>query len=162
MDSDEHYWNVYVQINEWIKFADAKAGALISLNGVILGFVVSNLDNIRLIIASETCTKVLIILGIISLIVSLFFAIKCIFPKLNVGEPQSHIFFEHIAKKYTTAKEFKKYVDKPIDLNVDLKTQVWANSKVASKKYTAINYSIIAFSLMSAFTILFILFHLTV
>jgi hypothetical protein len=160
MNIEEHYWNTFTQINEWIRFADTKAGALITLNSIIIGFIASNLKTVTDAISISDCLIALSVLGSLSLIISLLFALKCILPNLSVGEPKSNIFFKHISKKYSNAQEFKEQLTTSTDTIDDLKTQIWANSRVADNKYSAVNKSIIAFSFLIGFSILIIFIEL--
>lgn len=160
MNSFEHNWNTYNLVNEWIKFADTKAGVLITLNGIIIGLVANNLTTIKNHLNAHSCLMIIFTLGFLSLITSLFFAIKCIFPNLSVGEPQSKIFFEHISKKYLDAGQFVKELESSDNNLEDLQMQIWANSKVASNKYSSVNYSIIAFSFFILFALVFIILQL--
>lgn len=162
MNPEEHYWNTFTQINEWIRFADTKAGALITMNSIIIGFIASNLTTVKETISQNNCLIALSLLGSLSLLASLLFALKCILPNLSVGEPKSNIFFKHISKKHSNAQEFKKLLDNSPDILGDLKTQIWANSRVADNKYSAVNNSIIAFSFLIGFSILIIFVELSI
>ena len=43
----EPLWKIYETINEWIRFSDTKAVAILGINGVFASFVFSNLYEIK-------------------------------------------------------------------------------------------------------------------
>ena len=86
------------------------------------------------------------IIGIILTCISIVSAIICITPTLKIGtKSNSVIFFANIAENFETCNEYeKKALDVLIDENhaaAQIAQQVWANSKVALKKYKAVAWA---------------------
>jgi hypothetical protein len=142
----ETLWKTYGIINEWIRFSDTKAGAILTANGVIASIVLSKLANSTNFLDIHPIFPILLIIGTITTFLSIFFSIICLSPTLKVGDKtNSVLFFANIAERYKTHCDYEK---KAHDVLSDEKQatnqiaqQVWANSKVAWKKYKAVAWA---------------------
>ena len=71
--------------------------------------------------------------------VSAFFGIRCILPRLNVGEARSLIFFAHIAQAYDNPDVFaahsRKHYRDAEGYEGQVLDQIWANARVAWSKH---------------------------
>ncbi len=150
-DSLDNLWKTYGIINEWIKFSDAKAGAVLALNGVIIGLIYSNLQNNPGDFTKHPIIFTSLMLGILVGCISIYFCLRCLNPTLKLGEPNSLIFFSHISQKF---KKYEDYVNAANNafndeknLQDDLSQQIWVNSKVAHNKYVAVTWAIRLLSL---------------
>jgi hypothetical protein len=77
----------------------------------------------------------------------MIFAILCLGPTLSIGEPISLIYFGHIAKKYDSCNRYKidvvaAFRDESGSID-QITSQVWANSKIAWKKYVNVTWAIL-------------------
>lgn len=144
-ESFSYLWNVFSNINEWIRFSDAKAAGVIVANGTVAtlsGQFLEQLNTRSQIL--EVILKLLAIGGAIALIISTIYALQCLAPQLSLklkrNKPitfDSLIFFQHIAQK--SPSDFEQSIltmfEKPQNAQSQLIQQIWANSKVASRKY---------------------------
>lgn len=145
-DATDHLWRTLQTINEWTRFADAKAGAVLTANGVLgtlaAGFVK---DHWAILAANRTIAILAFACGAL-LIGSSFVCVKCLLPKVKVkGETDSLLFFHHIALKdeegYLIAAAEALHDDDKAFREVG--KQVWANAKVAREKHQEIYWAII-------------------
>lgn len=145
MDKGEH-WGVLQQAHDWIRFADAKAGAVLAASGVLGGTVLAALPKPGP-YAKHGLTFWLLTVVLALLVMSTCLALLCLSPVLRrKSAPSSLIFFDHIARKY---KENKSgFVEKFMgatqsdDLDDDVVEQIWASSLVASRKFKFVNASV--------------------
>ncbi|HEY0075596.1 MAG TPA: Pycsar system effector family protein [Abditibacteriaceae bacterium] len=80
----ERLWRSYGVINEWIRFADAKAGALLTFNGVAIGAALSALKDQHAFFVKQ---PLIFITGSgfgISLLLSAICALECIKPRVRL------------------------------------------------------------------------------
>ena len=135
-------------IKSWILHCDAKAGLVLATDAVLFGFATTQVHGIADFLAADysphlKCLLIFLGLGfVITLFFSSVFSFKAIYPRLNVGEARSNIFFAHIAKK--TNVDFLKEVNS-MDNNAvtqDVQNQIHATSKVAWGKYQNVAISI--------------------
>ena len=144
-EKTEYLWNTYDLVNKWIEHADTKAAAVLAAVGVFSCFIVTNIKDIVPFISKDHWYVIVAsILGCACLIFSALCAFVSILPKLKVGESTSLIYFNHISNH--TAEEYKNLL-KPVlkstkKLNSQLTHQIWANSKVSTKKFYRVGLSI--------------------
>ena len=165
----ETLWKTYNVINEWIRFSDTKAGAILAANGIIASIVLPKLSDHKVFLNNHPTLLILLMMGITTAFISIILSIICLNPTLKIGtKTNSVIFFANIAENFQTHDEYEKNA---LDVLIDEKhaaaqiaQQVWANSKVALKKYKAVvwaTYSLegtILIGIISAIGILEILF----
>ena len=149
-------WRIFSSTNEWVRYADAKAGAALAGAGVLAGALVSAA-------VSENFAHVTGIpfwLGVVAgglAVVSALFATLAIIPKLKVGEPTSLIYFTHVAQRYQTIpkhlmqqkpaserhnEDVRSMLAQPDDYLDEVLSQVWANSNVAHRKFFWTGWSV--------------------
>lgn len=142
----ENLWKTLDTINAWIRFADTKAGGVLALVGIIASIMLSVLAKEGSNISSQyPMFFLLIVLGILSGCGAIFFAILCLIPTLNVGESTALIYFIHIAQKFETPTSYRQAIDKGFtdeQILSQIADQIWANSKVAWKKYRAVTWAL--------------------
>lgn len=165
----ETMWKNFNTINEWIKFSDTKAGAIVAANGAIATIVLSKLAESIDFIDSYPIFLVLLIIGILTSFTSIILAIICLTPTLKIGKTSSSlIFFANIAENFNSYDDYEKVsldvLTKDEQVFSQITHQVWANSKVAWKKYNAVTWSTyfliltIIIGLLSILEIMIVLF----
>ena len=144
-EQSETMWRTYETVNEWIRFSDAKAGGILAVNGIVLSILIPLLPELKQELFSNLFLCCVLIGQLLAISVSIYFSVRCLNPVLKIGEPNSLIFFGHIANKYKTAAEYKKSLDKALKtdkgLSSHVATQIWANSHVAWRKYTSVTWA---------------------
>ncbi len=144
----EYQWKTYNVINEWIRFSDAKAGAILAANGAIVTIAIDSASQINALLSESFIFWIFFLIGVSSLFLSTFFSLRCLTPKLKVGSSESIIFFGHIAN--SSLRDYrinvKEVFGKEVELN-HLCDQIWANSKVAWGKYEFVALTIKCFSI---------------
>ncbi len=141
----ETLWKIYENVQGLIRHSDAKAGAILVADGAIATILLSNVP-----VLAATCTQsaivhLLILAGSVLLFLSAIFAGISIIPAVDVGDPASLIYFNHIAHFYPTYDAYAQAVKDALDRDTirdDLSRQVWIISKVAQKKYRHVARSI--------------------
>jgi len=135
----EPLWKIYESINGWIRFSDTKAVAILGINGVIASFIFSNLSSIKLILEVYNFLVILLMVGIVSFGLSIYFSFQCLSPTLKVDESTSNIYFGNIAENYEDSGTYRKTLRKTIlseeGFFNELTSQIWVNSNIANIKY---------------------------
>ena len=162
-EKTESYWRIYQEISEWIKYSDTKAGILVTIYGVMYTIIFTNPDTLKSCFSSSNGIVLFsVIFGILS-IISIFYAFKCLNPRLKSEKSKSAIFFGYIAqiKHY---KEYMKYSEKVFDDSKNttehLTEQIHVNSQIAWKKFKNVTISIRFFFASIAALIFIIVFNL--
>lgn len=142
----EDAWKSLSQVNDWIRFADAKAVAVLTGSGVLGGFLVKAIPRIADFkiypIRAGLLSVAIVCVGISALIV-----LRTVAPRLRTGEARSLIYFDHVAGRYPTNRG--AYVENYVNLATDgarfsenIVEQVWANSLVARRKFRRVAYAV--------------------
>lgn len=141
MEANSELKYIFANVNDWLKFAEAKHGGLIVLNaGLVFGFL-SSYSNIQ-----NFIFKPIILIGIICFGISVFLSIVSQFPvtqnifynKKVVPNPNFY-FFGHLSHfdSQNFIDELKK-VDSnfsPTKLDMDLINQILVNARITRAKY---------------------------
>lgn len=143
----QNLWKTYEAINELIRFADTKATAILAIDGVIAGFFFSNIGTIQIILQQKPIAIVPLIMAAGFILISLGFSAYCITPRLKMNKSKCLIFFCDISE-YQSADAYRKAVENEMSddrIERHLTDQIWANSKIAKRKYEAVTISVIIF-----------------
>jgi hypothetical protein len=162
--SEPRLWNIYQAINDWVKFADAKAGVALAAHGALFTIAVPAIISNRTYFLNHPILVFGVVVSTIAAIVSVFFGIRVIIPRLSVGEAKSLIFFAHIAKAYPNSESFRShskghYNDEEAFKNQVL-DQIWANARVAWSKHRNSAFCLWALLVEAAIAISLFLFSL--
>lgn len=132
---------IFANVNDWLKFSEAKHGGLIVLNAGLVFGILSSYSNIQ-----NFIVKPIILIGIICFCISVFLSIISQFPVTrNIFYNQKTIqnpnlyFFGHLSHfdNQTFIDEFKK-VDTsftPSKFDTDLINQILVNARIAQTKF---------------------------
>jgi len=142
----ENLWKTYEAINGLIRFADAKATAILALNGVIAGFYFSNIGSIQTVLEQRSIAVIPLVVALGFVLISAGLAAHCLIPRLGTKK-DCLIFFCDITRTYKNATDYEKAIKKATSdrIETDLAHQIWINSGIASKKYGSVWYSIFFF-----------------
>ena len=132
-------------VNDWVKHAETKAAATLAAAGV-MGGVLYNLVrgqatfDCLLRFAAPLC-GLLVVAAAISAVVALW-------PRLAQHEhPTSLLYFDHIARRHPHSpiayiEELRSLLLSPEELVNQLGQQVWANARVARRKFQAVGWGL--------------------
>jgi len=147
MEAKSELKYIFANINEWLKFAEAKHGGLVVLNAGLVVGILSSYTNIQ-----NFIYKPIILIGIICFGISVFISIISQFPvtqnifynKKSISNPNLY-FFGHLAhfETQTFVDEMKK-VDANFSLtklDTDLVNQILVNSRITQAKFTFFKFA---------------------
>lgn len=142
----ENAWRLLNSTNEWVRFADAKAGGALAGSGVLAGAIASAGLSDKLSAAPDGAVIFGALSGIAALVAAAL-ALYALIPTLRVGEPVSLIYFEHVARKYRNDSDGHAEAVKDLLTDHDryfeeVAAQVWANSVVARGKFLASGWAL--------------------
>lgn len=147
---------IHNTINYWIEKADNKANIILGLKVFILGYFLSIFKTFDL---NKSLTAVGLSFYVIFSLLSFYFILSVVYPKLATGESPSLIYFKHIADKYRAnkkqgIKDLSALDDKA--MQKDISGQIIALSVVADSKYKKIRSGVLFLIFESLFLILLI------
>ncbi len=144
----EELWNIHKAISELIRFSDAKATAILAINGVLVGFYFSNVNTLKEVFVQRLAALVPFALSFLLSIVSVCFAAYCMYPRLRKTLTRNLLFFRDISE-YEGAAAYEKVITEALGNKEAWKAcisrDIWAISKVAKNKYSMVRSSFIFF-----------------
>lgn len=156
-------WKIYDVVNEWIRFCDAKAIAILGIDGLVATIIFSNVEELKTILLLNPYKLFFIIGGSIAYFLSVFFAVKCLRPRIKTST-DSLIFFGTISDKKLEDydREVKEILEKNEILLAQIISQIHTNSNIASVKYREVNRAICSFITTIVIFLIFGLINLIV
>lgn len=147
MEAKSELKYIFSNVNDWLKFAEAKHGGLVVLNAGLVVGILSSYSNIQNFILKPT-----ILIGIICFGISVFLSIISQFPitqqvfhnKKSIQNPNLY-FFGHLSHfdSQTFIDEFKKGDTNfiPSKFDSDLINQILTNARITQAKYGFFKYA---------------------
>ena len=137
----EDAWRLLNSTNEWVRFADAKAGGALAGAGVLAGALATAGLSDKFDTAPNAAVWFGMLAGVAALVAAAL-SVYALLPTLRVGEPVSLIYFEHVARRYRAdtdghAEAVKELLSDEDRYFKEVAAQVWANSVVARGKFLA-------------------------
>jgi len=131
----------------------------LAVNGVIAGFYFSNIGTLQTILQQKPIAIVPLLMAAGFILISSGFSAYCITPRLKMNNSKCLIFFCDVAD-FPSADAYEKAIENEMTdekIEKHLADQIWANSKIATKKYNAVTISIIIFVALVFTSIAFML-----
>lgn len=144
-------WKLLQQINEIVRYADAKAGLVLTLNSVLIGLITVRLQSDGF-LPDHPVPGAFLILAAVLLVLSIAFDIVTVLPRLSMpGQLPSLLHFNHIGDTYggdraEYTRDLRQLLGDTDRLHEELASQVWANSMVARRKHTFVRRSLLLLS----------------
>jgi len=145
-DLVDHYWGSINYVFSLVKASELKAGLILSFYGILLNFIY---QHIGMILNHESCGLfVYFLLGLCfsSMIISIYFSIRCFMPRFEAKYERNIFFFGDVVTKFGNIKQFSKtFYEISIDgeqLFDQLGQQIYINSKIAATKFRNVNRSL--------------------
>lgn len=144
----EDAWRLLNSTNEWVRFADAKAGGALAGAGVLAGALATAGLSDKFDTAPPAAVWFGVLAGVAALVAAAL-SVYALLPTLRVGEPVSLIYFEHVARRYRAdtdghAEAVKELLSDEDRYFKEVAAQVWANSVVARGKFLASTWALTA------------------
>jgi hypothetical protein len=144
----EDAWRLLNSTNEWVRFADAKAGGALAGAGVLAGALATAGLSDKFDTAPNAAVWSGVLAGVAALVAAAL-SVYALLPTLRVGEPVSLIYFEHVARRYRAdtdghAEAVKELLSDEDRYFKEVAAQVWANSVVARGKFLASAWALTA------------------
>jgi len=96
---DQRLWQIFSTTNEWVRYSDGKAVALLGIQGVLIGLIIAFFKDSFSTADSTLASRIFLFAGIVSIAISMLFTFLCLTPRLkNASKTKvSPIYFGSIA-----------------------------------------------------------------
>ncbi len=141
-----NYWKILETTLDWIKYSDAKATGILSIFGIIVTVIYSNIEPIKHLLMGNVYLGVLSVLSAICSLIAISYAFRSISPRIVKSNDQSIVFFGSVVRQYASLEEYRSMANKILDskdgLDNELAEQIYINSSIAAKKFGDVTRSI--------------------
>jgi hypothetical protein len=147
MEAKSELKYIFSNINEWLKFAEAKHGGLVVLNAGLIVGILSSYSNIN-----NFTNKTTLLIGMVCFGISVFVSIISQFPvtqnlfysKKDIKNPNLY-FFGHLSNldNDTFISEYQKNDNdfKPTKFDNDLINQILVNARITQSKFSLFKFA---------------------
>lgn len=167
LDRGTFIWNVHSYTNEYIRFADAKAGVVIAWVSAVIAALISTKAHYYFVKATlafpgfgfrETALGVCSLTAFLALATSFVLAVWTIRPRLHSSQVRGYIFWENI-RRYKQKKDYWDELGACDSAGLERTTaeHVWDLAEVCSRKYFWLNLAIYFASVGSSLGCLIVL-----
>ena len=138
-DLIDHYWGSISYVSSLIKASEIKAGLILSFYGILLNFVLQNIDPVLDHFDNNTVIYIMLSIWFSCAVISIYYSIRCFMPRIESKYDRNIFFFGDVISKFGNIKEFSKTFFK-ISLDEDqlfdqLGQQIFINAKIANLKF---------------------------
>ncbi len=155
MAGRQELWSTHELILGWVRFADAKAGAVLAGNLGLAALTVSafnhsGVEAFRAYHGLSICA----VLGLLAVASSTLAAGACLVPRVKTSQARTLVFFGHIAG-YASREEYLSDIERrwcdDKDFDAQLGGQIWDNARVAKVKMRTASLAVWLFGLALLF-----------
>lgn len=169
----ENLIDTYQVLSEWIRFADAKAAVVLTIGGAVAGLMIPTLRPYLKLGSSEYLAPwwpfvviALFIAWLSVLVLSFFWALRCVLPYRRKGEHPAKHTCPHFHPVGVTSKygieDYKEFVagfeaTGTEGFQREVLAGILIDSHISAAKYTRVTWSIRAFTVSAIFALLYLL-----
>lgn len=138
-------WRNLEHVSEWVRFADTKAAAVLTLDGILATVLVTAF-------ASHSGYAVVVYVALTGaacfLSASAAMCMACLLPRLKIGQADNVIYFAGISSYASPAEYFDELRRVALEGRVDseLARETWSRSRAAAIKYKYVRWALVALS----------------
>ena len=160
-----NFWEQLERLEKLIRASELKAGLILSFQSLILGLFFDRLDELQITFEKNIAFIVIVSLWLICATISIYFAIKCFMPRLELKFKKNVFFFRDAARSYGNIEEYTKELLKVYlneeELFKQLSEQIYIESKIIDEKFKNVQKSIKYLAVSFIFVILLLGLWLT-
>lgn len=162
-ENPSNYWEQLERLDRLIRAAELKAGLIFSFHSLFLGIVIEKASEVTKFMDGSLSHSLLIIPWFLLVAVSLYFALSCFRPKLEMSFDTNAFFFMDANRHYGDEKQFSKAFREinqdPDELYGQLAEQIYVHCKITDHKFGTVQRSL-KFLSYSFFWLIFLVFIL--
>ena len=141
-----NYWEQIEQLDRLIRAAELKAGLIFSFHSLFIGIVIDKAAELVDFMGESIFYKSAILVWFLLVVVSLYFALKCFRPKMEMSYDKNAFFFMDANRAFGDIKGFRKAFrtinQDPDELYGQLAEQIYIQSKIIDYKFSTVQRSI--------------------
>ena len=141
-----NFWEHIEQLDRLIRAAELKAGLILSFHSLFLGIIIDKINEVSEFMEQGIIYKLAILAWFIMVAISLYFALNCFRPKMELNFSKNVFFFRDAIREFGDIQSFKKTF---LEINKDasqlygqLSEQIFIQSKIIDYKFSTVQRAI--------------------
>lgn len=138
----ENYWEQMERLERLIRASELKAGIIFSFHSLVLGVFFDRMEHLSETFHNSRIFIILVIMWLLMVFVSVFYALQCFVPKMELKFDKNVFFFKDAVTAFGNVHEFsKKFMDTVADrekLFDQLGQQIFIESKIVETKFRSV------------------------
>lgn len=163
-ENPANYWEQIERLDRLIKAAELKAGLIFSFHSLFVGIVIDQIDAVGVYMQDSYLHASMVVLWFILVLISLFHALNCFRPKMEMNFDKNAFFFLDANRGFGDVKGFRKAFrainQDPDELYGQLAEQVYVHSKIIDYKFGTVQRAIKFLSFSFLWLIILLIFSL--
>lgn len=160
-----NYWMQIERLDRLIRASELKAGLIISFHSLLVGVFFDRLDSLQQIFQDSISFIVLVCLWLLFVGISIYYAINCFIPRMELKYDNNVFFFSDAVRKYGDIHQFSKTYCKICNneklLYDQLSQQVYIGSKIIDHKFKSVQKSVKYLAYSFIYVVLLLVLWLT-
>lgn len=138
----ENYWEQIERLERLIRASELKAGIIFSFHSLVIGVFFDRMEILYETFHNSTIFAVLVVMWLFIVFMSIFFALKCFVPKMELKFDKNVFFFKDAVNHYGDVNQYsqklKEIVSDRDRLFDQLGQQIYIESKIVETKFTSV------------------------
>jgi hypothetical protein len=136
-------WTTLEHVSEWVRFADTKAAAVLTVDGILATVLVTVFGQGQL--AHRVAIYLPLGASAVLLVVSAAMCMLCLLPRLTAGPSTNFVYFIGIAAFPSAAAYFGhiRELARAGEFDRELASEIWLRSHAARTKYRYVRLSLL-------------------
>jgi hypothetical protein len=139
-------WTNLQHVSEWVRFADTKAAAILTIDGILATVLVTTFagsDHPR-----STALSFTLCVTAVCVAISGGMSMACLLPRLTIGQADNKVYFAGISR-FQSGEDYLAALRGVADegnFDIELARETWSRSRAAVVKYRYIRRALFALS----------------
>lgn len=138
----ENYWEQIERLERLIRASELKAGIIFSFHSLVVGVFFDRMDHLSETFHNSGIFTILVILWLLIVFVSVFYALQCFIPKMELKFEKNVFFFKDTVNAFGDVNHYSKTLMKTVadreKLFDQLGQQIYIESKIVETKFRSV------------------------
>lgn len=141
----ENYWEQIERLERLIRASELKAGIIFSFHSLVIGVFFDRMEMLYKTFHNSTIFAVLVGMWLIIVFVSIYFALQCFVPKMELKFEKNVFFFKDTVNNFGDVRQYsdklKEVVADRDKLYDQLGQQIYIESKIVETKFKSVKHA---------------------
>ncbi|WP_224490663.1 Pycsar system effector family protein [Robertkochia flava] len=138
----ENYWEQMERLERLIRASELKAGIIFSFHSLVIGVFFDRMEVLSETFHNSSIFTILVVLWLFIVFVSIFFALQCFIPKMELKFDKNVFFFKDAVNNFGDVHQYSKKLMNTVadreELFDQLGQQIYIESKIVDTKFKSV------------------------